>query len=290
MASPEFEGRSRAERYRQDNDLGTGPLGDLVALIDDLEDIDVALIPDVNGNAHGISMCDPVTETVIIAAACTQHPMRQRSTIAHELGHVLFQDHSDPSVAGWDARSAAEMRADAFARHLLAPVAGLDKALQRSDRAVGEETLSMLVQRFLASPQMIAIQLANEHHIDDLTKRRFMTLSAPSLAARYGWKEQYDALSQQSQSHRSPQRLLARLTSAYELGVVSLAALARVRRMAEDRLARELTGNGIFPPIEGPVVWSDPSSLLTRDPVDDRELNALFGVEGSNPDAPNARE
>jgi len=51
--------------------------------------------------------------------------MRQRSTLAHELGHVLFQDWADSDAGDWSERNPAEIRADAFARHLLVPVEGL---------------------------------------------------------------------------------------------------------------------------------------------------------------------
>jgi uncharacterized protein YndB with AHSA1/START domain len=47
------------------------------------------LVPD---SEHGLSMCDPATGRVVIAVATTPHPMRQRSSIAHELGHVVAGD------------------------------------------------------------------------------------------------------------------------------------------------------------------------------------------------------
>ena len=47
---------------------------------------------DASEAEHGLSMTDPATGKVVIAVATTTQPMRQRSSIAHELGHVLAGD------------------------------------------------------------------------------------------------------------------------------------------------------------------------------------------------------
>ena len=49
--------------------------------------------------------------------------MRQRSTVAHELAHVLFEDAGIPAstTVDWSAPNDVEERATAFARHLLMP-------------------------------------------------------------------------------------------------------------------------------------------------------------------------
>jgi Zn-dependent peptidase ImmA (M78 family) len=70
------------------------PLGDLVAVIEQATGIDVAVL-DVGPDEHGLAMRDPARGTVFIGVARTRNPMRQRSTLAHELGHVLFGDWAD---------------------------------------------------------------------------------------------------------------------------------------------------------------------------------------------------
>ncbi|MGQ0775706.1 MAG: ImmA/IrrE family metallo-endopeptidase [Pseudonocardiales bacterium] len=114
----EAEGYTAAARFRREHHLGVQPLGDLVAVIEQATGIDVAVL-DVGPDEHGLSMRDPARDTVFIGVARTRNPMRQRSTLAYELGHVLFEDWADGGADTWNDRSPAEIRADAFARHLL---------------------------------------------------------------------------------------------------------------------------------------------------------------------------
>jgi Zn-dependent peptidase ImmA (M78 family) len=160
------------------------PLGDLLEIIEQATGIDVAVL-DVGPDEHGLTMRDPARDTVVIGVARTRNPMRQRSTLAHELGHVLFEDWVDIDTGDWSDRSPAEIRADAFARHLLVPVDGLGEFIG-TPPPIGLSTLSAVVQRFLVSPQVAAIALRQARYIDEATKQEWMTLSAPQLAARFG--------------------------------------------------------------------------------------------------------
>lgn len=139
----ELQARNLAQDFRTVNGLGLQPLGDLVALIEQTTGYDVAVVDAENGE-HGLSMRDPARGSVFIAVARSTKPMRQRSSLAHELAHVLFEDWD--GVASFASRTPVEIRADAFARHLLVPVEGIRQLL--GDRAVvGEAGLSEVVQR-----------------------------------------------------------------------------------------------------------------------------------------------
>jgi Zn-dependent peptidase ImmA (M78 family)/transcriptional regulator with XRE-family HTH domain len=165
----ETEGRASAARFRQDHHLGVQPLGDLVAVVEQATGIDVAVL-DVGPDEHGLAMRDPVRGTVFIGVAPTRNAMRQRSTLAHELCHVLFEDWADSDAGGWSDRSPAEIRADTFARHLLVPAEGLSEFIgTRSPAALS--MLSAVVQRFVVSPQIAAIALCQAGFIDEATKR-----------------------------------------------------------------------------------------------------------------------
>src|ERR1700678_2019234 len=168
------EGCAFAAQFRHDHHLGVQPLGDLAAVIEQATGIDVAVL-DVGPDEHGLAMRDPVRGTVYIGVARTRNPMRQRSTLAHELGHVLFEDWADNDAGDWSERDPAEIRADAFARHLLIPVEGLRDFIGQRP-AVAESGLSAVVQRFLVSPQIAAIALRDARYIDETTKRDWMTL------------------------------------------------------------------------------------------------------------------
>jgi Zn-dependent peptidase ImmA (M78 family) len=264
----ETDGCDSAERFRQDHLLGVQPLGDLVAVIEQATGIDVAVL-DVGPDEHGLTMRDPVRGTVFIGVARTRNPMRQRSTLAHELGHVLFGDWADSGASDWSDRNPAEIRADAFARHLLVPMKGVREFIGWQP-LVGLSTLSAVVQRFLASPQIVAIALHQSGYIDESTKQEWMTLSAPHLAARFGWTDQYQALQAGSDRRRAPQRLLARAITGYTEGVVPAQTIATLRGISLETLMEELGEAGMVPP-ERPIAWAEPAEL----PDVDVDLAAL---------------
>src|SRR6266436_3004080 len=77
----ETDGSAYAARFRKDHHLGVQPLGDLLEVIEQTTGIDVAVL-NVGPDEHGLTMRDPVRETVFIGVARTRNPVRQRSTLA----------------------------------------------------------------------------------------------------------------------------------------------------------------------------------------------------------------
>ncbi|MFF5085299.1 ImmA/IrrE family metallo-endopeptidase [Actinoplanes sp. NPDC000266] len=275
IVDPEAEGRTAAARFRQEHFLGQQPLGDLVALIEQSAGVDVAVL-DAEPDQHGLTMRDPRRDTVIIGVARTRHPMRQRSTLAHELGHVVFGDWTDNSSCDWSRRSPAESRADSFARHLLLPLDGL-RAFLGEGAGVGLARLSAVVQRFLVSPPIAAIALEQAGYIDLDTKSGWMSVTAPQLAVRFGWSDHYHALETEADQRRAPQRLLARAVRGYAEGVVSAQTIATLRGITSERAATELREAGISPGHQ-PVRWSDPDELPDAN-VDLAALDDALGAE-----------
>ena len=254
----ETEGHTAAARFRQEHHLGVQPLGDLVAIIEQATGIDVAVL-DVGPDEHGLTMRDPARDAVFIGVARTPNPMRQRSTLAHELGHVLFEDWPDGGTGNLSDRSPAEIRADAFARHLLVPVEGLREFLGNRE-FVTQSTLSGIVQRFLVSPQIAAIALHQANFIDNDIKQEWMALTAPQLAARFGWSDQYRALRADSDQRRAPQQLLARAIKGYAEAVLSAQAIATLRGITLEAAEADLREAGVVP-AERAVAWADPTEL-----------------------------
>ena len=200
--TPEQQGSSRAERFRAQHHLGHLPLGDLAALIEQTTNHDVAVL-DAHPDEHGLTMRDPARNVTFIAVARTRNPMRQRSTLAHELAHALFGDWD--STQNLSTRSHEEIRADAFARHLLIPGDGLREFIgDRHD--LTEADLSAVVQWFQVSPPIAAIALSSRSLIDNETKQSWMSLGTPNLATRFGWSDQYQSLQNDANRTRSPQR------------------------------------------------------------------------------------
>ncbi|BBF99584.1 MULTISPECIES: ImmA/IrrE family metallo-endopeptidase [Pseudonocardia] len=270
--TPESEGRAAAEEFRVAHHLGVQPLGDLVAIIEQVTGIDVSVV-DVGPDEHGLTMRDPVRDAVFIAVARTDRPMRQRSTLAHELAHVVFEDRgvSDDELG---TRPPAEIRADAFARHLLVPVEGLPVRFG-GHRAAAPSLLSDVVQRYLVSPAVATIALHQAGLIDLDTKAEWMTMTTPVLAARHGWSDQYRALADESDRRRAPQRLLTRAIDGYLAGVVSVAAIARLRGLPADVVEREFVAAGLTPHDQGEIGWVSARSVPVAG-ITPAELDADF--------------
>ncbi len=272
----ETEGLAAAEEFRAEHRLALQPLGDLVALIERITGFDVAVL-ETGPDEHGLTMRDPARDAVFIGVARTRRPMRQRSTLAHELAHVLFGDWADDHDGDWADRRYAERRADAFARHLLLPLDGVGQFVAGRDITLA--TLSNVVQWFLASPAMAAIQLHEGEHIDAAAKDRWMATTTPQLAARFGWSDQYAALQTESDHPRAPQRLLARAIVGYAESVVPVQTIATLRGVPAAQAEAELRDAGVSPAPQR-VSWAEAADVpdVEVDLADlDRDLAAPDG-------------
>jgi hypothetical protein len=97
--------------------------------------------------------------------------------------------------------------------------------------------------------------------IDETTRQSWREITILGLAARYGWADQYRALSAQSQQRRVPQRLLARAIDGYLAHVVSAQTIATLRGMSAAEIEAELRAAGIEP-AEQPIAWAGPADLV----------------------------
>jgi Zn-dependent peptidase ImmA (M78 family) len=269
VSSNEQAARVRAETFRADYDLGSRPLGDLFELIHATLGCD-ALAIDADEAEHGLSMLDPVTDVVVIAVATTGHPMRQRSSLAHEIGHVVAGDLQARSASTPGSRSPAEIQADAFARHLLLPVQALHDRFGRPSRetvapSVGEPELAVFVQEFEVSPSLAAIQMKEAGLIRQQACVEWKKISTSRLAARYGWLSQYQAMSAAAMQARAPQALMRRAVEGYHRGVVDLKELARWYGLDPEQLLEQLG-----PPRD--VATYDSTAARARDLDEDAPL------------------
>ncbi|WP_066582919.1 ImmA/IrrE family metallo-endopeptidase [Cellulomonas timonensis] len=253
MSSNEDRARALADRVRRDYELDDAPINDLFELVYRACGIDVMSM-DAGQDEHGLTMCHPTTGFLIIAVATTPHPMRQRSSIAHELGHVLAGDLDAGVTLTPGSRTPEEIRADAFARHLLIPLDGVRRRVAKLDGPLTQAHLSDLVQRFEVSPAMAAIQLRTLGKISQDTCTEWSSDSASRLAARFGWADQYRALAVTSQAPRAPQGLMSRAVEGYRRGVLSVAELAHWYGQSPADLESEL---GPPVPVDDADAWND---------------------------------
>lgn len=268
--SVEQEAQQTAEHFRQQHRLGLQPLGDLVALIEQATGHDVAIL-DSKPDEHGLTMLDPERGKAFIGVACSRNPMRQRSTLAHELAHLVFQDWAEDL----GERSREEVRADAFARHLLVPIAGVQEFLGPVGNAT-EATLADVVQRFLVSPAIAAIAMRDAGFVTANIAKEWMSIPTPQLATRFGWSDYYEALQNDSNQSRAPQGLVARAVEGYAEGVVSAQAIATLRGVSVNTVVADLEAAGISPKS------FDVSDFELMDLPDvDVDLSGLDGEEDS---------
>ncbi|GIE33948.1 hypothetical protein Ait01nite_069930 [Actinoplanes italicus] len=224
-------------------------------------------VPDTE---HGLSMCDPATGRVVIAVATTPHPMRQRSSIAHELGHVLAGDLDDPEPLVPGDRSPQEIRADSFARHLLLPLSAVRRHFPsgHSSASLSLSDLSDLVQEFEVSPSIAAIQLRNLSLIDVDTCTQWRHRSTVNLATTFGWGSQYRSLVADSSVPRAPQSLMTRAVEGYQRGVLGITELVSWYGQDAGTLEQELGPPRDVDQTEEWDEWDDDAPLFTNAPED----------------------
>ncbi|MBP2412281.1 Zn-dependent peptidase ImmA (M78 family) [Arthrobacter stackebrandtii] len=289
--SAEQEGKAAAAKFRRDYGLGLQPLTDLVALIETSLDIDVAVLEvETNGGEHGLTMFDPKSEATFIGVAKTNHPMRQRSTLAHELSHAIFCDWVDFQQSVPVVREFRETRADAFARHLLVPEDSLQWFLRaRTAGQISLSDLSSVVQTFLVSPAIASIALCSAGLINTQTKTAWMALRTPRLATQFGWLDQYRTLQADSSRTRAPQRLLTRAIRGYEQGVITVETVASIRGVPASEVKAELDAAGIVPKAvepellrveDLPAIESDRFFLEALDELDDPDEPLSERIDG----------
>ncbi|MDR0944605.1 MAG: ImmA/IrrE family metallo-endopeptidase [Bifidobacteriaceae bacterium] len=253
--SNEARGSQAATAMRKRFGLGTGPIADLVDLAAGADTTcDVAFEP-LEPGLEGMVAQDPATGQRIILVSTGTVLTRQRFTLAHELGHLeLGTLHAGQDHGG---RTAQEVAADAFARHLLLPLAAVRQATPEGPATV--EILSDLVRTYRVSPSVASIQLRQAHVIDQATVEAWKPLTAPWLAARFGWRDEHNAWTVQAQTRRAPRKLLVKAMDGYVKGLVSLTTLATITGTAPDVLSQELAQQGLTPEPTA-ITWFDPDA------------------------------
>lgn len=272
--SNESLARAKAQELRQQSGLGLAPVTDMAVLFESLG-FDLAVIETEDEHAHGMTAKDPASGRIFTVVSTTRSPMRQRSNIAHELGHILFDEWHESDDADYAARDGAEVRADAFARHLLIPEDGIKQfALQRQISEWTQADFSSLVQTFQVSPAMAAIAASNAGVITTEAKEVYRQYSTFRLAQQFGWADQYRALQSASGQKKAPQRLLQRAVSAYQQGVVSLQAVATLRQLPLAQVEAEFDEAGIA---RLPLQDKEFADFDMLDSVSADELDSILG-------------
>lgn len=216
-------GQESAERLRKGLQLGEEPITDLVGITEELG-FPVVFRPLPNGT-HGLNVQDAregtVTRLIIVS---TRGPWTlQRYTLAHELCHALYDDDGQVIVDYVDVPDRLpELRAEAFARHLLLPAQAL-----RHDVGVGLRVgaswaalTAHLMVRWGMSRTAVLRALEDDGLAGSGETSPVRARSIDSLMAEAGLSEHWEELSAgESESSGSPQ-LVSRALEAYGRGLV----------------------------------------------------------------------
>ena len=256
--------RQTAERLRDVMDLDDAPIADLVELV---ESLGAAVIqtpmPDC---VQGITVHDPfnsVWRAVVLINSNTRWA-RQRFTLAHELCHLLFEDDGALFVTRKqvDEQDPAELRAEVFARHFLAPEGAIrrywaDKA--RKPDADYAKVLGNFMLDFGISRQATIIAFTEVLSLgrDVLAAYDAPDCSVPSIMQAAGREDEWNAAcSTEHESSASPwMRSMA--LDAFRSGVVDVALVARVLGRPDDldAVEQELRDAGWTPEPESERQW-----------------------------------
>jgi Zn-dependent peptidase ImmA (M78 family)/transcriptional regulator with XRE-family HTH domain len=239
------QGRRLARGVREALGLGDEPLARFPEVLEARFplDVDFSPLPEaVDG------LCVSLGGRVLILVGSGKPSSRQRFTLAHELAHYLVDD-LDPLYVderGVRARSLTEMRANAFAAHLLMPEAGVRAAIEgTTDDA---ERAVRVALAFGTSVSAAAYQLGNLGLLAEATRDRLIEAGSKPLLLRYALPSDW----QQDESGRGrvrpPTRLYGRATLAFRRGRIGLEPIAELlQRPDRDQLRQELEDAGLAP-------------------------------------------
>jgi len=133
-------GRTKARSLRARHGIPLGvPLPDVLALAEHQLELPVAIFERLGHDLAGAYMCHGRQRLVLLNGS--DHPVRLRFTLAHELAHHCFGDDARPDTRAGLARPGhwIEVRANAFAGELLMP----EEAVVRWVRERGAASLML---------------------------------------------------------------------------------------------------------------------------------------------------
>jgi Zn-dependent peptidase ImmA (M78 family)/transcriptional regulator with XRE-family HTH domain len=262
--SVQERGMAAAEQVRIALNTGNAPIADLVESAEHLTGVDIGTMPLPSG-VPGICAIDPERATSVVLINSNDVAERQRFTLAHELGHLLFGDGTHVDEVDGD-RSPQEILCDEFARHLLIPQNGVRAWLKGVSRTEGEtrvdeRVMALLARHFGVSPDVARIQLDRMR----LLPSELQTVGLPSArrwAYRYGWGPQFDSDQAAASQSRAPRRILDRAIGAYREGKLGIGVLAKLQDLPVAQIEQALTDAGVF--VTPTVRRADVSALVRR--------------------------
>jgi Zn-dependent peptidase ImmA (M78 family)/transcriptional regulator with XRE-family HTH domain len=252
------QGRRLAGQVRRTLGLGDGPITRFPELLEERFRLDVDFSP-LSEAVDGL--CVGVGQRALVLVGSSKPSSRQRFTLAHELAHYLVDD-LDPLYVderGARSHSVAEMRANAFAAHLLMPEPGVHTAVEG---AVGNAERAVRVAlSFGTSVSAAAYQLGNLGLLPEAERDRLVQAGAKPLLLRYAQPSDWQHDESGRGRVRPPGRLYSRAVLAFRHGLIGLEPLVELLRHPDrDQLRQELDDAGLSPDVDA-LTAADPDTL-----------------------------
>lgn len=250
--------RAQAARARLGLALD-GPVPDLLRAVEDGGELAVSVIelPD------GISGAYARREGQGFAFLnLREAPVRQRFTLAHELGHHEFKDggviDASADVFG-SPTTVRERRANAFAAEFLVPLAAVQRWAQaHADPDVSLVSVAALASWFRVSALVALYRLSAARLVSTKAVRGFEQAIQDGEHIQLARRQQLvDLPDELSMIHdtgrpRMPRRLWADAVIGYERGLLTPERIAQAVRRDTVEVEAELDALGVHPPADEP--------------------------------------
>ncbi len=236
-------GRRTAGYFREIAGVPTGPIEDLVSLIEEFGKAYVVmdvLPPEVDG----LSIRDPKSGYAVVAASTNLHWERQRFTLAHELGHLLAGEMVIEAVNGQKGNK-KETAANEFARNLLIPARDLCEMDPSTTNSWNAQDAAKVAWQYRVSPQVVGIQLERSGLGGRPLTEELSQVGAEVWSQIGGWSADRDSLVAKAKARRIPSELAARAIKAWQGRRIPTATIGRLLNLSTQQTEQLLSEAGL---------------------------------------------
>ena len=240
------QGKELAAGARKALGLGTAPVGDLPALLEERLGAHVVAQP-IEGDVHGICVNDGGVAVILVNS--NDKWARQRYTLAHELCHLLCGDVDlyEVTSASTSPGSSRETRAEVFAADFLAPAEALHEVV--GGRAIDAGVVGQLMDFFGMSFDAMCWRLLNLRYISKARMEQLREGGARTAVAAAALTSAFDERARAVERVvRPPTRLVRRAVEAYARGEIGVGVVATILGDSDVGVTRRrLEEQGIVP-------------------------------------------
>jgi Zn-dependent peptidase ImmA (M78 family) len=252
VAYSALAGQRAALMLRDIFELGNEPIADLSTFVEALG-IPVVL-EDLPESVNGITVHEPKKDRsdAVVFVNTSDWWGKQRFTLAHELGHAIFADadmlmvNTDRIIYGTEPR---EQRANAFARHFLAPDVAVRKFWNETSTAYIGSRLASFMMQFGLSREASMNAICSAVGVNRTIFAEVERLKNRDLMDSAGLLSEWDGLCQMQGSAATSAWMLSMALDAYVQGLIRHDVVASVLGRAEEpwQVLAELDAQGWVP-------------------------------------------